>query len=332
MCHNRLDDGDAPACVEACPEGAIAIEIVNIAEWRRDYLSANAPGLPSADDSISTTRITLPENLTAGSRDAWIRSASSRNIRTGRWCSCWCSRSFPWARSRCCGCSTCWAAGTGLTIAALASLTLAGISLGASTLHLGRPIYAFRALEGPAAVVAEPRSADASLFAGAASAFAGMLLFDLPGAERRRFAAPLCRGLAGVTCSARIYVVPRAPRVVQRLYPGRVLFHRSAAGSAVCADAATAEPFHRAVRAGGGSAALPPIGHASCSSSCGFRARRCLNCGRRRYCFRAVCKICSWPAWPFWSSPVYLLPLVAARGWMIALAFAVALAGEWLGR
>jgi len=53
----------APACVAACPEGAIAIEIVDIEEWRRDYLSANAPGLPSADDSISTTRVTLPRNL-----------------------------------------------------------------------------------------------------------------------------------------------------------------------------------------------------------------------------------------------------------------------------
>ncbi|HVV46127.1 MAG TPA: 4Fe-4S dicluster domain-containing protein, partial [Bryobacteraceae bacterium] len=49
MCHNRLADNMAPACVAACPEGAIAIEIVNVAEWRRDYLSANAPGLPSAD-------------------------------------------------------------------------------------------------------------------------------------------------------------------------------------------------------------------------------------------------------------------------------------------
>jgi len=38
---------------------------VNIDEWRRDYLSANAPGLPSADDSISTTRVTLPAELPA---------------------------------------------------------------------------------------------------------------------------------------------------------------------------------------------------------------------------------------------------------------------------
>ena len=30
LCHNRLADDMAPACVAACPEGAIAIEIVNV--------------------------------------------------------------------------------------------------------------------------------------------------------------------------------------------------------------------------------------------------------------------------------------------------------------
>src|SRR5581483_1820530 len=60
MCYGRLTDGHEPACVTACPEEAIRIEIVNISEWRRDYAAqANAPGLPSADDSISTTRVTM---------------------------------------------------------------------------------------------------------------------------------------------------------------------------------------------------------------------------------------------------------------------------------
>ena len=53
----------APACADACPEQAITVEIVNVEQWRKDYQDANAPGMPCADDSISTTRITLPRHL-----------------------------------------------------------------------------------------------------------------------------------------------------------------------------------------------------------------------------------------------------------------------------
>ncbi len=37
MCYGRLTQGQQPACVSACPEGAIQIEVVHTAEWRKEY-------------------------------------------------------------------------------------------------------------------------------------------------------------------------------------------------------------------------------------------------------------------------------------------------------
>jgi formate dehydrogenase iron-sulfur subunit len=65
MCHDRLDDGMMPACVNACPEGAIGIEIVDIVSWRLHRQDADAPGLPWSGDSLSTTRITMPDEIVA---------------------------------------------------------------------------------------------------------------------------------------------------------------------------------------------------------------------------------------------------------------------------
>jgi DMSO reductase iron-sulfur subunit len=65
MCHERLDVGETPACIQACPAGAIEIEAVNVAEWlERDIdENANMPFLPDARITNSTTRYTLPENM-----------------------------------------------------------------------------------------------------------------------------------------------------------------------------------------------------------------------------------------------------------------------------
>src|SRR6266567_4269133 len=64
MCYGRLTDGREPACVSACPESAIRIETVRTSEWLEAYrIDANSPGMPSADDSVSTTRITLPVRM-----------------------------------------------------------------------------------------------------------------------------------------------------------------------------------------------------------------------------------------------------------------------------
>lgn len=65
MCHERLDVGESPACVQSCPSGAIEIEVVNVKEWLEREIdeNANMPFLPDARITNSTTRYTLPDNL-----------------------------------------------------------------------------------------------------------------------------------------------------------------------------------------------------------------------------------------------------------------------------
>ncbi|PHS58237.1 MAG: molybdopterin oxidoreductase [Sulfurimonas sp.] len=65
MCHERLDVGQTPACVQACPSGAIEIEVVNIKQWLEEDIDkqGNMDFLPDARITNSTTRYTLPENI-----------------------------------------------------------------------------------------------------------------------------------------------------------------------------------------------------------------------------------------------------------------------------
>jgi formate dehydrogenase iron-sulfur subunit len=209
LCHNRLSDGMAPACVDACPEGAISIELVDVAEWRANYLSANAPGLPSAGDSISTTRITLPEDLSPAADRVDTKQIRPEHphfplvfmlvltqLAAGAFGVLWVLDLFGDAGN--------------LWISALCSLALAGLSLGASTLHLGRPVYAWRAMRGLRTSWLSREVLALSLFAGAAAGFAAVLLLGLPGRAAVGFAT-LILGISGVTCSARIYIVRARP-------------------------------------------------------------------------------------------------------------------------
>jgi Fe-S-cluster-containing dehydrogenase component/DMSO reductase anchor subunit len=209
LCHNRLSDGMAPACAAACPEGAIAIEIVNIAQWRADYLAANAPGLPSADDSISTTRVTLPAHLPPDMGRVDLQRVTAEHphwplvfmlvltqLSIGAFVALWCLDLL--------------GAGANLSISALVSFGLAALSLSASALHLGRPIHAWRAMRGLRRSWLSREALSLSLFAGTASAYAGMLFLDLPGSTAAGFATSLF-GIAGITCSARIYIVKARP-------------------------------------------------------------------------------------------------------------------------
>ena len=214
LCHNRLAEDMAPACVAACPEGAISVEIVNLQEWRRDYLSANAPGLPSAGDSISTTRVTLPRNLAPDTGRVDLQRVEPEHphwplvfmlvlmqLSVGAF-GMLCVREF---------------LGHSATqpIALLASFALAAISLATATLHLGRPIYAWRALKGLRRSWLSREVLALSMFAGFAGIYMVTALFGFPARTLASAAAVLFGGI-GLVCSAQIYMVPARPAWASR--------------------------------------------------------------------------------------------------------------------
>ncbi len=142
MCQGRLAEGHEPACVNACPEHAIEIEIIDKAEWRADYATADSPGMPTARHTISTTRITLPLDIAAGS----LERVDNGDIRPEHphW-------SLVFMTTMVQGVVGALAvmliarATDAVSLLLLAMLT--AVALNVSVFHLGRPAYAWRALK-----------------------------------------------------------------------------------------------------------------------------------------------------------------------------------------
>jgi Fe-S-cluster-containing dehydrogenase component/DMSO reductase anchor subunit len=210
MCHGRLSMGQAPACVTACPEGAIQIEIVSTADWRAAASSTQpVAGVPMSDHSLSTTRVTMPESMPPNARPREVTHVTPEHphwplvvmtvltqLSVGAFATVWLLQLLG-ASSR-------------LGIAALASLAVGGLALNASTLHLGRPVHAYRALRMWRRSWLSREVLLFSLFSGVAALYAGMLWLGLPGSSLVG-GITVALGVAGVTASACIYRVPSRP-------------------------------------------------------------------------------------------------------------------------
>jgi formate dehydrogenase iron-sulfur subunit len=152
MCQDRLAEGEAPACVESCPNGAIAIKIVDISEVLDDAQGdAFLPGAPSPGITGPTTTYktqrNLPRNvLPANFYD--VRPAAKHMplvvmlVLTQLSVGAYVVDALLNAQGHS---SVSSALGRAHSLIALG---LGLLALGAATLHLGRPLYAFRAFIG----------------------------------------------------------------------------------------------------------------------------------------------------------------------------------------
>ena len=211
MCHGRLIDGREPACANACPEAAIEIEIVNLADWRENYAAAESPGMPSACHTISTTRITLPtqgaaalERVDVGrirpehAHMSLVFMTTLIQMVTGAL-----AATLLWDR-------------VGAPVLSIL-LLITVVALNISVFHLGRPAYAWRALKMWRRSWLSREVLLFGLFFGTLAATTVAAWLDSRQFSMAARAVPIMAwiavlfGVAGTIASAFIYLVPARP-------------------------------------------------------------------------------------------------------------------------
>ena len=216
MCHERLAADQSPACVQACPSGAIEIEVVNIQEWLEKDIdtSGNMPHLADARLTNSTTRFTLPENMPLKMFKAdehHLKAAHSElplvfmTVLTQMSLGAFGALFIGDILSVFGFFHPTW-------IFALLALAPAALGLPLSALHLGRPLKAFSAMKNLKTSWLSREAAALGAFAGLMSLNVAAYFFETPIVLRLVFEAfTLLVGIYGIHAQAMIYRIPARP-------------------------------------------------------------------------------------------------------------------------
>lgn len=276
LCLPRLDAGEKPACVLACPTQAIRVEPVNVAAWRADHTTADAPGLPPADITLSTTSILVPAGLPE------LEAATDHSVEPEdpHWPLVALTLLTQLSLGTVAATVAAEAAGgaaRGRLAGGAVGAALAGaVALAASLFHLGRPASALKALRNLRTSWLSREVALLSAFSGASLAYAAAWEWGGPadGARLALGTAAVALGVAGIYASGRLYLVParpvwNSPRTIVsffatalatgpllavlclergRLGPGLVAGLMVAAAAGTVAQLGTVRHLHRTVR------------------------------------------------------------------------------------
>jgi len=226
MCSDRLAENEAPACVQACPNEAISIRIVETQQLLEQAQTEGLlPGTPSSGITVPATqyktRKVMPKNLLPGDFYA-VRAGHQHTplvimlvltqLSAGAFWVDFGLHQTGWTNTL----------GGLRTYHSLVALGLGLLAIGASTLHLGRPHLAFRALIGLRTSWLSREALGFALFAKLAIAYAALqfhepllALLHLPDLSLQKFekAATILGasvsgvGVAAVGCSVMLYKV-----------------------------------------------------------------------------------------------------------------------------
>lgn len=203
MCSGRLSQGEAPACAQACPTDAIRIGIVDQADVpRQTFLPAAAEPHLTVPSTLYKKRGVLPEGLRAANHFqlqaeaahqplVWMLILSQAGVGMLLWealAIIFQLQTSPW-----------------ITPVAIGLVVLA---LGLATLHLGRPLKAWRFMLGLKTSWMSREILAFQFFMLAAAVVFWDQGFEAPGWTLGK-SLLLATGLLGIFCSSMIYIETR---------------------------------------------------------------------------------------------------------------------------